>query len=168
MKNSVLKRLLYISAGSGALLISIARQAQAAGVPLQPSAPAAYLPGAAAAAIIPSGSAVLIWGPLLLISILCIGALLMLIRGQGDTTTSRTHAAKAPRKARRFSGAVASGDLATGWSRHNEAPLVRSRRSGRPAELYLVTPSTPANAPIQRAGDVADLDGPILISATKR
>ncbi len=167
MKNSVLKRLLYISAASGALLVGIAGQAQAAGVPLQPSAPAAYLPGAAAA-IIPSGPAVLIWGPLLLISILCIGALLMLIRGQGDTTTSRTHAAKAPRKARRFSGAGASGDLATGWNRHNEAPLVRSRRSGRPAELYLVTLSTPANAPIQRAGDVADLDGPILISATKR
>ena len=167
MKNSVLKRLLYISAGSGALLVGIAGQAQAAGALLQPSAPVAYLPGAAAA-VIPGGPAILIWGPLLLISILCIGALLMLIRGQRDTTSSRTHAAKTPRKAGHFSGAGASGDLATGWNRHSEAPLIRSRRSGRPAELYLVAPSTPASAPLQRAGGVADLEGPILISATKR
>jgi len=140
MKNSVLKRLLYSSAGSGALLIGAVRQAQAAGVPLQPSVPAAYLPGAAAA-VIPSGPAVLIWGPLLLISILCIGALLMLILGQRDPTASRTRAARAPRKARRFSGAGAGGGFATGWIRHSEAPLVLGRRTGRPAELYLVARS---------------------------
>ncbi|MDB5976932.1 MAG: hypothetical protein JWR07_3692 [Nevskia sp.] len=167
MKNSVLKRLLYISAGNGALLVGIAGQARAAGVLLQPSASVAYLPGAAAA-VIPGGPAILLWGPLLLISILCIGALLMLIRGQRDTISSHTHAAKAPGKAGRFSAATASGDPAAGWNRHIEAPLVRSRRSGRPAELYLVAPSTPASAPLQRAGGVADLEGPILISATKR
>jgi len=197
MKNFVRICQPHTACGISAALIGGLQQVQAAELPLQPLAAAAYTPGVAATDAAYSGSsALLVWG-LLLITALCIGALLLLILLQGDAAASRANVARPPRKQRRFSAIGSGGDWRGAWNRRAGALPIWKRRAVRAASgpsvaLAVASASTvaavaaaaihsgdaqrepaaaapaPPGVVLQRAGGAGELAGPILISATKR
>lgn len=148
MKNPVSKHLRHAASGTGALLAGIAQQAHAAGVPLQPTVPAAYSTGTAAAgAALSAVPSILLWGPLLLLALVCIAALLILILQQGDAAPGQTHSARFSGQRIRLGGIGTSGAVWVGWNRRSETVPVSTRQSRRAAELVLSAHSAPGAVP---------------------
>lgn len=95
--------------GLTALLSGIPQQALAASAAQQPQA-------AALGAMVPEDFAVLVWAPVLLLTLLCVGGLLLLILRQGHAAARRSRSIEAARPRRRRSRLGTIGGLQPGNS----------------------------------------------------